>query len=88
MIPLDRESFKTYFRPSNIILTCKKKKVKNLLSSCKSTSLSQATGKSKVLEGRLRGVSSRIQSALSKQIEESQTKSTNKTQGDLKNDQI
>ena len=64
------------------------KKVQNLLSSCKTCSLFQATGKSKVLEGRLRGVSSRIQSALSKEIEERQRKSKNKKIDDQKNDQI
>ena len=59
MIPIDRESLKTYCSTSKIILTCKKK-VQNFLTSCKTGSLSQARGKSKVLEGRLRGVSSRI----------------------------
>ena len=64
------------------------KKVQNFLTSCKTISLSQATGKSKVLEGRLRGVSSTIESALSNEIEVSQPNSTNKTRGELKHDQI
>ena len=88
MIPLDRASLKTYFSTSKIILTCKKKKFKFFFTLCKSTTLSQATGKSKVLEGRLRGASSTIESTLSKEIEESQPKSTNKTRGQLKHDQI
>ena len=50
--------------------------------------MSQATGKSKVLEGRLRGVPSTIESALSKEIEESQSKSTKKKIDDHKNEQI
>ena len=88
MIPLDRESLKTYCSTSKIILTCKKKKVQNLLSSCKSTTLSPVTSKSKVLEGRLRGVSSTIESALSNEIEERQTNSTKKTRGGHKYAQI
>ena len=79
---------KTYCSTSKIIFTCKKKKVQKLFTSWKSTSLSAPRGKSKVLEGRLRGVSSTIESALSKEIEESQPKSKNKKIDHHKNAQI